>query len=296
MSRKGIKLTPELLKSHIAEVIYEDREIGGHRVMHCHLVMAVGDAKFTVYGKKPSTSLDPDNFNVEKGKEMSYANTFSQLWELEAYRALVESEFMVSAIKSADIDVNQYVVQRSDINQVPCSPYFHHGSEQHVRFQVPGKLNMGGGFVATFVSTDNPAYDAKHNDETKEKVKSFLRTELGVEALEPALVVHIAKICHAANRAYCQSLGDNSQPLWHDAPEWQRQSVVKGVKMHLTGSHQPSASHESWMAEKESEGWVYGPVKDPAKKEHPCMVPFDQLPKEQQAKDYIFKSIVDSFK
>ena len=46
------------------------------------------------------------------------------------------------------------------------------------------------------------------------------------------------------------------------------------------------------MRQKEEEGWTWGPVKDPEKKQHPCMVPFDQLPREQQAKDFIFRSIV----
>ena len=40
--------------------------------------------------------------------------------------------------------------------------------------------------------------------------------------------------------------------------------------------------------------WTYGEVKDPAKKEHPCLVAFEALPKEQQAKDYIFKAVVDA--
>lgn len=34
------------------------------------------------------------------------------------------------------------------------------------------------------------------------------------------------------------------------------------------------------------------PNKDPEKKVHPCMVPYDQLPKEQQVKDAIFVGIV----
>ena len=29
----------------------------------------------------------------------------------------------------------------------------------------------------------------------------------------------IAQICHAANRAYCQLLGDNSQLPWSEAPD-----------------------------------------------------------------------------
>jgi len=55
-----------------------------------------------------------------------------------------------------------------------------------------------------------------------------------------------------------------------------------------------SHSHEQWLKEKRDNGWKYGPVKDPDKKEHPCFVPFDKLPREQQAKDYLFKAIVNS--
>jgi hypothetical protein len=105
----------------------------------------------------------------------------------------------------------------------------------------------------------------------------------------------IARICHEANRALCATQGDNSQTPWDDSPEWQRDSAIKGVQFHLDNPDaSPSASHDAWLAEKEATGWKYGPVKDADKKEHPCFVPYDQLPKEQQAKDYLFKGIVHS--
>ena len=115
-----------------------------------------------------------------------------------------------------------------------------------------------------------------------------------------ASVEQIASVCHEANRAYCATIGDNSQPTWNDAPDWQKQSAIKGVDFHIAtlwsgGKPSPSASHESWLAEKERDGWKYGPVKDPAAKEHPCFVPYDQLPVEQRLKDYIFSGIVESF-
>ena len=54
----------------------------------------------------------------------------------------------------------------------------------------------------------------------------------------------------------------------------------------------PRESHAGWLAEKVATGWVYGPVKDPAAKTHPCMVPFDRLPFSQQAKDVLFQTTV----
>jgi hypothetical protein len=110
----------------------------------------------------------------------------------------------------------------------------------------------------------------------------------------------IAIVAHEANRAYCKTLGDNSQPSWDDAPDWQKNSAIAGVKFHLDALQSgvepaPSASHDSWLAEKERDGWKYGTVKDPEKKEHPCYVPYDQLPVEQRLKDYIFAAIVKAF-
>lgn len=103
----------------------------------------------------------------------------------------------------------------------------------------------------------------------------------------------IAHVAHEVNRAYCQSLGDDSQLPWEDAPQWQRDSAIAGVKLHRENPEAgPEASHQSWMAQKTADGWTYGPAKNPDAKQHPCMVPFADLPKEQQAKDYLFRAVV----
>jgi hypothetical protein len=39
---------------------------------------------------------------------------------------------------------------------------------------------------------------------------------------------------------------------------------------------------------------VYGEVKDAEKKTHPCIVPYKDLPPEQQAKDHLFKAVVSA--
>lgn len=107
----------------------------------------------------------------------------------------------------------------------------------------------------------------------------------------------IAAACHAVNVAYCASLGDTSQPAWADAPDWHKASVIAGVEMHLANPDaRPEQSHESWLARKLADGWKFGPVKDADKKEHPCCLPYAELPTEQKAKDYIFRSVVHALK
>lgn len=101
----------------------------------------------------------------------------------------------------------------------------------------------------------------------------------------------LARIAHETNRAYCQSIGDNSQPPWEQAPEWQRDSAIAGVAGALS-DYTPEQSHESWLEHKRADGWVYGPTKDPSRKQHPCMVPYADLPPEQRAKDALFTGVV----
>lgn len=117
----------------------------------------------------------------------------------------------------------------------------------------------------------------------------------GCEPLERA----IAKTCHAANIALCA----NNNEKWHawpDAPEWQKQSAIEGVRFHWTAlelgeERSPSASHDAWMKFKLADGWVFGNVKDADAKTHPCIRPYEDLPLEQRMKDYIFAAIVKAY-
>lgn len=113
----------------------------------------------------------------------------------------------------------------------------------------------------------------------------------------PEQIENIAMVCHETNRAYCKSIGDNSQPEWEKAPDWQKQSAISGVEFHLKNPDAvPEDSHNSWMKEKEADGWIYGKEKNPETKEHPCIVPYNQLPIEQQKKDALFIAVVHTLR
>lgn len=110
----------------------------------------------------------------------------------------------------------------------------------------------------------------------------------------------LAELCHETNRRYCLGLGDASQAPWAEAPDWQRQSALNGVTHHLTTIRagrlpQPAESHESWLKEKLDTGWRYGLVKNPETKEHPCCVPFHELPLQQRVKDVLFVTLCVQF-
>ena len=110
--------------------------------------------------------------------------------------------------------------------------------------------------------------------------------------VDNALVEACGHAAHEANRAFSRQLGDISHPTWDnlgpDAKRIVRQAVI-GI---LYRDDAPTQSHAAWVGAMEAQGWRLGPVKDTGLKTHPCLVPFDQLPIEQQCKDQLFFDIV----
>ena len=43
--------------------------------------------------------------------------------------------------------------------------------------------------------------------------------------------------------------------------------------------------HEVWAASRIAQGWTYGPVRDDAAKQTPCLVPYADLPEVEKAYD-----------
>ena len=110
-------------------------------------------------------------------------------------------------------------------------------------------------------------------------------------------ILQIAKVCHEANRIWCEVNGDSSQYTWEKAESWQHESSINQVKFRIEHPEGGSeVQHNSWVKEKVDDGWVYGEIKDSKAKTHPCMVPFDELPEFQQKKDILFCAIVDALK
>ncbi len=43
--------------------------------------------------------------------------------------------------------------------------------------------------------------------------------------------------------------------------------------------------HEVWAQSRISQGWTYGETRSDALKQHPCLVPYEDLPEEEKAYD-----------
>lgn len=52
--------------------------------------------------------------------------------------------------------------------------------------------------------------------------------------------------------------------------------------------------HEVWAAGRIAEGWIYGRERNDAIKEHPCLVPYDELPENE--KDYDRNTAMETLK
>lgn len=46
-------------------------------------------------------------------------------------------------------------------------------------------------------------------------------------------------------------------------------------------------THENWANERIKDGWKYGHKRDDRKKEHPCLVPYEELPESEKEHDRI---------
>lgn len=103
----------------------------------------------------------------------------------------------------------------------------------------------------------------------------------------------IARVCHEANRALQIANGDPVNPGWDTLDEDLRQSSMAGVLAALEGAD-AEGLHRAWCAERAAQGWSYGQVKDPVAKTHPCLTPYNCLPRAQRRKDELFRAIVDT--
>lgn len=80
----GDRITKEQIEANIEQVQYSVIELAGQKMMFCGIRMKGG---FVAVGK-PAVCIDPANWRDAIGEEISYTNSFSLLWQLEAYHKM----------------------------------------------------------------------------------------------------------------------------------------------------------------------------------------------------------------
>lgn len=108
----------------------------------------------------------------------------------------------------------------------------------------------------------------------------------------PAHLEAIARTVHAALREWAAAHGQSDIPEWTHAPAWMHASTRESVRHALANpASDGRAQHEQWVQQKRADGWRHGPVKDPAAKTHPLMVPYDDLPDWERRKDALINAV-----
>ena len=116
------------------------------------------------------------------------------------------------------------------------------------------------------------------------------------------------------HQSYLESerTGGRSVPEWETLPEFIKESnrwvflhgkIKEEIRNALKGSssavldklerHLAECEHQRWMGERIMDGWVFGAAKDPEKRTHPSLKPFDALSSEEQEKDFVQVRVSD---
>ena len=107
----------------------------------------------------------------------------------------------------------------------------------------------------------------------------------------------IAEFIHETLSVWLRVRGGEPHPSWADTPDWMRTSTIESVEHVLQNPDAgPGMQHIQWMAQKKRDGWTYGEVKDADAKTHPMLVPFEDLPDDERAKDALMIAIVKALK
>ncbi len=93
LNKTAPRLTPEDIKNCIRSHAYMMTPSG--KSMMCEIVLKNG---FTVEGM--SSAVSRENFDKVTGREVSYKNAFSKIWELEAY--LLQNKLYLQTLEGTE--------------------------------------------------------------------------------------------------------------------------------------------------------------------------------------------------
>lgn len=105
-------------------------------------------------------------------------------------------------------------------------------------------------------------------------------------------IVGLANVCHAAIRAFSETMGDFTQAPWEHSPAWHQSVMVECVTFVVSKASDVNQIHEYWCDQMEKRGWKYGLVLNNDTKEHPNLKKFNDISFEEQLKYAIFMANV----
>jgi tetratricopeptide (TPR) repeat protein len=82
----------------------------------------------------------------------------------------------------------------------------------------------------------------------------------------------------------------NPEPSGVPPGEWKPEPLTTAgvelpLELHAVAEELARHNHDAWAHERLDEGWRYGPARDDGRKQHPCLVPYEQLPESEKAVD-----------
>ncbi len=108
----------------------------------------------------------------------------------------------------------------------------------------------------------------------------------------------VARLAHEQNNLIKKLLKEEVVEAYEDynnLPDSMKASNLKGIEFILNKPDvTPEQLHNSWLAEKAANGWVYGETLSHDTKTHPNMRRFIELPESQKLKDEEFLRLVKS--
>jgi hypothetical protein len=105
----------------------------------------------------------------------------------------------------------------------------------------------------------------------------------------------IAEVAHEAHAQLCEVLDPEGRwiPSWHELSAEAQVMILSGVEYVQTHPEVGADEiHENWIQDRRAQGWIHGVELDAGLKQHPGMVPFEELPFRDQLKDHMFIAIV----
>lgn len=112
---------------------------------------------------------------------------------------------------------------------------------------------------------------------------------------EKTVLERRAWFVYEAGRLQAIAVGALVPEPWSDREPTFRDQFLEVIEMMCGSNRQssPEELHDDWVKAYAAMGWVYGPQRDPERKTHPDLLPFNQLEPRERDKDAVFVALCE---